>query len=78
MKMPISDPLKPVNELHAALIDFRNVFGPFDLKVTLPNVTLATPGYPINTEYQERSSQPWDSTAKHPLNDKIMAWRAKK
>ena len=73
--MTFSDPQKDMLE---TLREFRNVFGEFELKVTLPNVTLATPGYPIHTEYREYSSQPWDHNAKSPQHAKIQQWRAQR
>jgi len=77
--MTFSDPQKDMLD---TLREFRNVFGEFELKVTLPQVTLATPGYPIHTEYREYSSQPWDHNAKSPQHAKVLVWarerRAKK
>jgi hypothetical protein len=73
--MTLSDPEKLMLD---TLNAFRDVFGPFELKVTTDRFTAATPGYPKVEPQVECSSQTWDRHAKHPLHDRIMAWRAKR
>lgn len=69
---------EPQTDMLNVLRDFKETFGPFELKFTGPNYVAVTPGYPAQEPKLECSSQPWDYKAKHKLHDKIMAWRAKK